>query len=125
MTDVDSCETNTELARQVNGSTPGSLASVCHRRGISFCHVSTDYVFDGQSRQPYAEDDETEPIQTYGESKVAGEKAVRKSHDSALIVRVSFLYGCHGASGSLIGFPAWVTAQLREGETSHSSPTSG
>ncbi|WP_424002632.1 dTDP-4-dehydrorhamnose reductase [Haloarcula salina] len=112
MTDVDACETNTVLAREVNESAPGSLAAVCHCRGIQFCHVSTDYVFDGQSSQPYGETDETDPIQTYGESKLAGEKAVRESHDSALIVRVSFLYGRHGGSGALTGFPAWVCKQL-------------
>lgn len=118
MTDVDACETDPESAQTINGEAPGVMASRCRERGVGFCHISTDYVFDGEADQPYSEDDETGPIQAYGESKLAGERAVRESIESALVLRLSFVYGIHGATGDLTGFPAWVRDQLQsEGQT--------
>jgi dTDP-4-dehydrorhamnose reductase len=117
MTDVDGCEENVEQAHAVNGRAPGELARACADRNIGFCHISTDYVFDGHASGRYDESAETNPVQRYGESKLAGERTVLKVHDTPLLARLSFVYGTHGATGTLTGFPAWVTERLRDGET--------
>lgn len=117
MTGVDACERHSDRAFAVNAVAPGDLAATCERAGIRFCHISTDYVFDGTTRTPYHESAETGPIQVYGESKLEGERTVRDALSDPLILRLSFVYGNHGATESLTGFPAWVRDQLRSGET--------
>jgi dTDP-4-dehydrorhamnose reductase len=117
MTDVDGCEENQEQAHAVNGQAPGELARVCEDRNLAFCHVSTDYVFDGRMERQYDESAETNPIQVYGESKLAGEHAVRQAHNTPVLARLSFVYGIHHSTGTLTGFPAWVSNRLRDGET--------
>jgi len=117
MTDVDGCESDPDLARAINGDAPGKVAEVCAARGSAFCHVSTDYVFDGSDRELYGESADPNPIQVYGESKLAGDAAVRDAHPSPLVVRPSFVYGVHRPDGSLAGFPAWVRDRLLAGET--------
>lgn len=114
MTDVDGCERHPDQAQTVNGTAPGALASVAAERDIGFVQISTDYVFDGRD-PPYAPDDETNPLQVYGQSKLSGERTVRESHPDPLIVRLSFVYGRHGATGEIEGFPAWVLSRLEEG----------
>lgn len=116
MTDVDGCERAPDRARDVNGRAPGGLASACAHREIPFVHVSTDYVFDGRTRAPYAESDDPNPVQTYGDSKLAGERAVRASGAESLVVRLAFVYGTHGFTGELTGFPSWVRSRLADGE---------
>jgi dTDP-4-dehydrorhamnose reductase len=116
-TDVDGCEENPEQAHAVNGRAPGELARACADRNIAFCHASTDYVFDGHMEDRYDESAETDPVQVYGESKLAGERAVEQAHDAPVLARLSFVYGTHGSTGALTGFPAWVTERLRDGET--------
>jgi len=116
MTDVDGCEADPEAARVVNGEAPGGLATACADRGIAFVHVSTDYVFNGRSRGAYDEDDETNPLQVYGESKLAGERAVREAPREVLTVRLSFVWGIHRSEDELTGFPAWVRGRLQAGE---------
>lgn len=113
MTDVDACELEPEHAHEVNGRAAGAMAELCREGDIGFCHVSTDYVFDGESDTPYFEDDERNPVQTYGESKLAGERAVLDANESAILVRLSFVYGIRGATRELTGFPAWVREELR------------
>ena len=117
MTDVDACERAPERARAVNGQAPGDLAVACADRSIGFVHVSTDYVFDGRAERPYREDDDPNPVQAYGESKLAGERAVRASDAESLVVRLSFVYGTHGFTDRLTGFPAWVRDRLAAGES--------
>lgn len=118
MTDVDACEREPENAHAINARAPGDLAAVCRERDIQLAHISTDYVFDGEADRPYPEGAGTGPIQTYGESKLAGERAVREACESALILRLSFVYGLHEATGGLAGFPAWVRDELKtSGET--------
>ena len=117
MTDVDECERNPERASRVNATAPGELARIAASVDAAFVHVSTDYVFSGDADRPYRESDVTAPRQTYGRSKLAGERAIREVHGSPLIVRPSFLYGRHGATGALVGFPAWVRDRLANGET--------
>lgn len=96
-TQVDACESQREMAFQVNGEGPGHLATVARNIGAVLVHVSTDFVFSGSRITPYVEDDMTEPISAYGESKLRGEQAIL---DSGLtdyyIVRTSWLYGPNG-----------------------------
>lgn len=112
-TDVDGCESAPGLARAVNAKAPGVVAEACQAAGSDLLHVSTDYVFDGQGGG-YAEDDAPAPIQTYGETKLAGEQAVRERHARPLVVRPSFVYGVHRGRDELAGFPAWVRSELEE-----------
>jgi dTDP-4-dehydrorhamnose reductase len=116
MTDVDGCETNSEQAHVINGDAPGDLASHCDANDIEFVHVSTDYVFDGTGHDPYSESADPNPVQVYGESKLAGEQAVRDEVAEAVIARLSFVWGIHRSRDDLIGFPAWVRDQLQSGE---------
>ncbi|MFC7194875.1 SDR family oxidoreductase [Halosimplex aquaticum] len=117
MTDVDGCERDPDRARAVNGEAPGALAAACADRGIPFVHVSTDYVFDGRDGSPYDESADPNPLQAYGESKLAGERAVADAGGDSLVVRLSFVYGTHGFTGELTGFPAWVRGKLAAGES--------
>jgi len=129
MTDVDGCESSPETAEAINGTAPGTIAAACAERSIAFTHVSTDYVFDGTTSSPYDEDAEPNPVQVYGETKLAGERAVREHHPKPTIVRLSFVYGIHRGDDELVGFPAWVRSRLREGTETpvfidqHVSPT--
>lgn len=116
MTDVDGCEEQSDRAIEVNAEAPETIATLCTERGISLTHVSTDYVFDGQAEQPYTVNDSPNPIQAYGRSKLAGERAVQQNHPDPTIVRLSFVYGIHRGSNELQGFPAWVRGRLREAE---------
>lgn len=116
MIEVDGCEESTTRAHAVNADAPGEIASVCASNGMELLHVSTDYVFDGTATEKYSEDATTNPIQVYGESKLAGERAVRDAASDALIPRLSFVYGIHRSGGKLTGFPAWVRDRLLEGE---------
>lgn len=116
MTDVDGCESARDRAFEINADAPGALTAAATGRDVGFVHVSTDYVFDGRRREPYAETADPNPIQTYGESKLAGDRAVL-DHDDALVVRPSFVYGRRGDTGTLEGFPAWVDGKLAAGES--------
>jgi len=75
-TAVDKAESQRELAFAVNAIGAGMLADAANKRGLPFVHVSTDYVFSGDGGAPYAEDAQTGPTGVYGESKLAGERAV-------------------------------------------------
>jgi dTDP-4-dehydrorhamnose reductase len=116
-TDVDACEADPGRARTVNAEWPGRLAAACAERGLPLCHVSTDYVFDGRD-PPYAEGDDPNPLQVYGETKLAGERAVREAGGGEwepLVLRPSFLWGVDRTTGGLAGVPAWVADELRAG----------
>jgi len=116
MTDVDGCEATPERAMEVNGTAPGAIASACAERDIEFIHVSTDYVFDGVDGAPYDESANPNPVQAYGETKLAGERAVRKHHSNPLIARLSFVYGIHRGTDELAGFPTWVRSKIESRE---------
>src|SRR6185369_7636509 len=94
-TDVDACETNAELALQVNGEGVAHLAMISKEIGATLVQVSTDYVFDGGKQAPYLEDDAPGPLSVYGESKLAGEMNAKFNPDH-LIVRTQWLYGHAG-----------------------------
>lgn len=112
MTDVDLCEREKALAREINARAPRNLAEQCSKRSIDFVHVSTDYVFDGNAQSLYSESSTPHPIQAYGETKLEGDRAVLSAHEDCLIVRLSFVYGIHQGHQKLSGFPAWVRDQL-------------
>ncbi|NDY43395.1 dTDP-4-dehydrorhamnose reductase [Dissulfurirhabdus thermomarina] len=95
-TRVDDCETERGAAYLVNAKGPGHLAWACRECGTRLVHMSTDYVFDGQGRQPYRETDATRPVNVYGASKLAGEQAIQSMGGDYLIVRTAWLYGRHG-----------------------------
>ena len=93
LTNVDYCESHREEAIRLNASAPQVLAEICAGKKARFVHVSTDYVFDGEKRQPYTEDDPVRPISVYGESKRAGELRVLEANEQALVLRVSWVFG--------------------------------
>lgn len=95
-TAVDAAEEEPELAMAVNGTAPGVLAEEAERSGAAIVHYSTDYVFDGGKSEPYTEEDEPSPINVYGETKLAGERAVRDSGAPYLLLRTSWVYGLRG-----------------------------
>jgi dTDP-4-dehydrorhamnose reductase len=84
----------------INRDGAAAVARACAALGCALVHVSTDYVFDGAQRSPYTEDDPVGPLQTYGESKLAGEREVLAAMPSALIARTSTLFG-PGRAGRL------------------------
>ncbi len=92
-TKVDVCETQPERAFLINAEAPRVLAEICGEKSARLIHFSTDYVFDGEKREPYSEEDEATPISVYGESKLAGEKNVLAAQDRNLVVRVSWVFG--------------------------------
>ena len=94
-TDVDGCESDTEMAMAVNGEGVGYLAMACRDIGALLVQISTDYVFDGGKGTPYVEDDAPCPLSVYGESKLAGELNAAFTPDH-LIIRTQWLYGHHG-----------------------------
>src|SRR3954453_4768488 len=96
-TNVDLAETEEAQATRVNGDGAGHLAAAAAGVGAHIVHVSTDYVFDGTSTEPYREDAPTGPIGAYGRSKLAGEVAVRDSApERHAIVRTAWVFGPHG-----------------------------
>ncbi|MBI4352511.1 MAG: dTDP-4-dehydrorhamnose reductase [Candidatus Omnitrophica bacterium] len=91
--DVDGCERNPEEAYRSNALATRYLAEECLSRHIPLVYVSTDYVFDGQKRSPYTEEDPTCPINVYGMTKLAGEHYAGKLGPLCAIVRTSWLFG--------------------------------
>lgn len=95
-TNVDGAESDAAAAHRLNGDAVGSLARACRQHGSLLVHYSTDYVFDGSAHRPWREDDPTGPINEYGRSKFAGERAVVESGCEHLLIRSSWLYAAHG-----------------------------
>jgi dTDP-4-dehydrorhamnose reductase len=92
-TNVDACETERDRAFLINAEAPGVLAEICNEKDAKLIHFSTDYVFDGEKRAPYTEEDQANPISLYGESKLAGEKNVLAAENGHVVVRVSWVFG--------------------------------
>jgi dTDP-4-dehydrorhamnose reductase len=92
-TNVDRCEKEKGQAFQINAEAPRVLAEICRDEKAKMIHFSTDYVFDGEKREPYAEGDVAGPISVYGESKREGEKLVLQTDERHLVVRVSWVFG--------------------------------
>jgi len=96
MTDVDGCESKYDQAYRINGLGAGNLARAAFESGAEILHVSTDYVFNGEKRSPYFEDDPTCPVSAYGRTKLAGEVFVAKNNPRHWSVRTQWLYGPDG-----------------------------
>lgn len=95
-TAVDKAETEKELCHQINATLPEILAGEAKKLDALLVHYSTDYVFDGTKTSPYGENDPTNPLGTYGASKLTGEQAVRAAGAEHLIFRLCWVYGARG-----------------------------
>lgn len=104
-TAVDRAEEESGLAFTVNGVAVGELAEACRMSGARFVTISTDYVFDGESPDPYVESSQTNPVSVYGRSKLDGEERALAAHDDTVVIRTSWvLSGTH---------PNFVATMLR------------
>ena len=110
-TAVDRAETETEQAHRVNAVAVGELARQAARTGARLVHFSSDYVFSGSASRPYGEADPTDPINVYGATKLAGERALEHGDADYLIVRSQWLFGAHGRS-----FPRTMWDRARAGQ---------
>jgi dTDP-4-dehydrorhamnose reductase len=108
-TAVDLCETHREKATLINTAGPQNLANACKAHDRILVHFSTDYVFDGTKTTPYLETDTPNPINMYGQSKLAGELAIQSTINTHYIFRLQWLYGANG--------PNFVTAILNKAKT--------
>ena len=110
-TAVDRAESEPELAMRINGVAPGVLAEEAKRLGALLVHYSTDYVFDGTKATPYVENDAPNPINAYGRSKLAGERAIAAAGGAHLILRTSWVYAPRGRN-----FFLTIASRARAGE---------
>ena len=97
-TAVDKAQAERDAAFEVNALAPAAMARACARRGLPLVHVSTDYVFNGGGSRPWREDDATAPVNVYGDSKLAGERAIAEAGARAAILRTSWVFSAHGAN---------------------------
>lgn len=112
---TDQCEDEPLRAFHINAIGARNVALACAEIGAAAVFVSTDYVFDGQSRRPYVESDPPSPINAYGISKLAGELFTRQT-DKHYVVRVASLFGSAGASGKGGNFVETMIAKAKRGE---------
>lgn len=110
-TRVDDAEKERDLAYAINATGAGQLARACARRGLPLIHISTDYVFNGRKGIPCTEEDPVEPLNYYGETKLAGEQAVQAAGGQWTIVRTQSLYGLNGRN-----FVKAILNQLHQGK---------
>lgn len=110
---VDDCEADPALAERINVAGPEALAAAAERIGAAIVHFSTNYVFDGtrSSGLPYTFDNEAQPVNVYGATKLRGEHAVVAANPRAFIVRTSWVFGAGGRN-----FLSTVAARLARGE---------
>jgi len=124
-TAVDKAEQEPDLAHAINAQAPAVLAQWAAAHGAVLVHYSTDYVFDGQSPQPYTEADAPAPLSVYGQSKWAGERAVQAAAGRQLVFRTSWVVGAHG--GNFLKTMLRLGAErdsLRVVADQHGAPTS-
>jgi dTDP-4-dehydrorhamnose reductase len=125
-TAVDKAEAEPELAMRVNGTAPGVMAEEAKRLGALLVHYSTDYVFDGTKSSPYVEEDAPAPLNIYGSTKLAGERAIRQSGCRHLTLRTSWVYGPRGKNFYLtIAAKAAKGERLRVVDDQRGVPTTG
>ncbi len=97
-TAVDQAEDEREAAFAVNAAAPAAMAAACAAKSIPFLHLSTDYVFTGLPGPAKVESDPVGPVSVYGESKLAGEKAVLASGADTVILRTAWVFSAHGSN---------------------------
>jgi dTDP-4-dehydrorhamnose reductase len=97
-TAVDRAESEPELAQRINAEAPGATARAAAARGLPFLHVSTDYVFDGRPGRPWREDDPPAPLNAYGASKLAGERAVAAAGGVTAVLRTAWVFSAHSSN---------------------------
>jgi dTDP-4-dehydrorhamnose reductase len=95
-TAVDQAESDEPAAMRINGEAPGVLAEVARKIGALLVHYSTDYVFDGTKEGAYVETDRPNPLNVYGASKLAGERAIEQAGGAWTVLRTSWVYGTSG-----------------------------
>ena len=95
-TAVDKAESESETARRINADAPGYLAKAARALNSQIIHISTDYVFDGNANEPYAETDIVNPLGVYGKTKLEGELNCIFENPKSLIIRTSWLYSTFG-----------------------------
>ncbi|QCX01864.1 dTDP-4-dehydrorhamnose reductase [Aggregatimonas sangjinii] len=95
-TAVDKAESEPVQAKRINVDGAKHLAQSCYRHGTTLIHISTDFVFDGTKNTPYNEQDVTNPLGVYGQTKLEGEKAIADNLEAHVILRTSWLYAQHG-----------------------------
>ena len=110
-TNVDGAESESDVAFAVNGDALGFIGNAAKALGVPVIHYSTDYVFDGSSREPYGEDESTSPMGVYGASKLQGEQRLAESGAASLIIRTQWLFGIAGPS-----FPRTMWKRATSGE---------
>ena len=114
LTNVDECEKNKKLTEEINVIGTRSIAEAAKDNDAYLSYVSTDYVFDG-SKGMYKEEDMTNPVNFYGQSKLYGEKAIKEINENYLIARTSVIYGIKPASGK-INFALWLIESLKKNQ---------
>lgn len=110
ITDVDACELKPDQAFLVNEQGTRHVAQAARQTGALMVYISTDYVFDGTKESPYLETDPTNPVNVYGRSKLAGERATQETADRWLIVRTSWVYGA-GRKNFVTNVLEWAKTQ--------------
>lgn len=124
-TAVDKAESEPGLARAINAWAPGILAEEAKRCGALLVHYSTDYVFDGRKAGPYVEDDPTNPLSVYGQSKLEGERAIQAVDCRHVILRTAWVYADRGKNFMLtIARLAHERPELRVVNDQFGAPTS-
>lgn len=127
MTAVDRCETESDLAYQLNAVGSMNVAAACHRNGVRLIAISTDYVFGGELERPYHEFDVAGGAHTvYGLSKYVGEEMIRRHCPNHVICRISWLYGPGGPSfvHSMMKLADGTRPILKVVDDQHGNPTS-
>lgn len=124
-TDVDRAEDEPEKAFMVNELGVSNVAELCSVHNVKLCHISTDYVFNGEKKFPYTEIDPVEPLNVYGKSKLGGELAVKKAGCSYLIVRTQALFGSGGRNfvDTIINKAADSNSTIEVVDDQYTSPT--
>jgi dTDP-4-dehydrorhamnose reductase len=100
-TAVDKAESEQALAYRINAEAPRAIAQAAHTCGAALVHISTDYVFAGEAGSPRCETDATGPLGVYGQTKLAGEEAIRDSLEAHIILRTAWVYGTQGKGNFL------------------------